>query len=73
MAILVQDAAIFAQLLQAVSDVFAVNICTAAALAWLVYDILITFDQEVALLRARLTWSKCIHIFLRYWTVVILA
>ncbi|RPD69148.1 hypothetical protein L226DRAFT_598764 [Lentinus tigrinus ALCF2SS1-7] len=44
------------QLVQAIQDTHVANICTVAAAAWLSYDILLTFQQEVSLIWSCKRW-----------------
>ncbi|KAL0952914.1 hypothetical protein HGRIS_007129 [Hohenbuehelia grisea] len=74
MQILVQDEAQFTMLMQAVTDVNAVNICTAAALTWLLHDIIVTLEQEAQTVWwARWTFTKSAYLFLRYFNIFALA
>ncbi|TFK89329.1 hypothetical protein K466DRAFT_597866 [Polyporus arcularius HHB13444] len=59
------------RLVQAIQDTHVSNICTAAAAAWLSYDILLTFRQEVSLVwSARWTTPKLLYFLVRYYTLV---
>ncbi|KAI0768254.1 hypothetical protein BD413DRAFT_564638 [Trametes elegans] len=59
------------QLVQVMHDTFVANLCTAAAAAWLSYDVLLTFSQEVALIwRARWSAPKALFLLVRYYTLV---
>ncbi|KAI0718524.1 hypothetical protein C8T65DRAFT_693677 [Cerioporus squamosus] len=59
------------QLVQAIQDTHVSNLCTAAAAAWLSYDILLTFRQEVSLIwRARWTTPKFLYFLVRYYTLM---
>ncbi|OBZ79101.1 hypothetical protein A0H81_00286 [Grifola frondosa] len=57
--------------IQAVQDTFMVNMCTAAALTWLAYDILLNIEQEITLIwRAKWSLSKVLYFLVRYYTLL---
>ncbi|EIN05513.1 hypothetical protein PUNSTDRAFT_145926 [Punctularia strigosozonata HHB-11173 SS5] len=62
-----------ADLIQAVSDSRIVSYSLAASIAWLLYDIFITFPQELTLIwRRKMTAHKALYIVTRYYTLLIL-
>ncbi|OBZ71673.1 hypothetical protein A0H81_08877 [Grifola frondosa] len=57
-----------ALLIQAAQDIFVTNLCTAAAVTWLAYDILLTIRQEIDLIwSAKLSLAKILYFFARYY------
>ncbi|KZT29434.1 hypothetical protein NEOLEDRAFT_600540 [Neolentinus lepideus HHB14362 ss-1] len=62
---------LFDQYLQFVHDIYVVNLFTAAAAMWLLYDTVLTFPREVShVWRANWTFSKVLYIILRYICVI---
>ncbi|EMD37103.1 hypothetical protein CERSUDRAFT_84142 [Gelatoporia subvermispora B] len=61
------------QLIQAVSDTFAVNLAAAGAAAWLAYDVILTIEQEIELVwKARWTYQKVLYIVVKYYSLAFL-
>ncbi|KAH9937801.1 uncharacterized protein BXZ73DRAFT_100016 [Epithele typhae] len=59
------------QLLQAIDDTYIANICTAAASAWLSYDIVLTLPEEVSLIwKAKWNLPKLMYFCVRYYTLL---
>ncbi|OBZ66913.1 hypothetical protein A0H81_13253 [Grifola frondosa] len=57
--------------IQAVHDTFVVNLSTAAALTWLVYDIFLNIEQEITLIwRARWSMVKVLYFLVRYYILL---
>ncbi|OCH94390.1 hypothetical protein OBBRIDRAFT_142287 [Obba rivulosa] len=55
-------------LLQAAQDHYALNLSTAASIAWLVYDIILTLPQEFELVwRSKFTVHKALYVVTRYF------
>ncbi|KAI0705570.1 hypothetical protein C8Q76DRAFT_172504 [Earliella scabrosa] len=59
------------QLIQAIDDTNIANVCTAAAAAWLSYDIILTLPTEVSLVwKAKWTIPKFLYFLVRYYTLI---
>jgi len=60
-------------LLHAIADTFGSNLAAGAATAWLIYDVVITIDQEVAYVwKARWTYYKVLYLVMRYYMLLCL-
>lgn len=62
------------QLIQTASHNFSANLAGAAALAWLIFDIVLTLEQEIChVWRQKWTLQKVLYLLVRYYTAFTLA